>query len=305
MSAPARKSRIVLPRRMALCTLALALTFAGCVNDPPSEGAAPLAETPGPRTEGSFEFAVIGDFGVGSEDESEVAAAVHEWVTDHSADALVTTGDNIYPSGESEDFHEAWEEPYGWVGAEDLPVIASLGNHDIEADGGAAVMELLGMPDRWYSEVIGDAEIFVLDANDPGSAEQMDWLEGALGSSEAIWKVVVFHQPAYSCSRHDGTPAVQADWVPLFENEGVDLVLNGHDHAYQRFAPEGGPMYVVTGGAGNVLYGLDECPDGYPVRVASDDDSHHFVAVSGTLGGINVKAITSDDLVLDEFTLNK
>ena len=299
-------SRAPLARRVSVALVALAIVLAGCTSegDEPSDLARPTA-SPSPRTAGSFKFAVIGDFGVGGEDEDEVAAAVHDWMTDHDADALVTTGDNIYPSGEPEDFEEAWHEPYGWVADEGLPVIASLGNHDIEEDGGAAVMDLFGMPDRWYSVLLGRAEIFVLDANDIGSAEQLGWMTAALTASEATWKIVVFHQAAYSCSEHDGTPEVQSAWVPLFKVAGVDLVLNGHDHVYQRFAPKGPTTYVVTGGGGNRLYRLDECPDDYPPRVAGDDDSHHFVAVSGSGGGIDVQAIASDGRVLDEFTINK
>jgi 3',5'-cyclic AMP phosphodiesterase CpdA len=246
----------------------------------------------------------IGDFGDAGESEKEVAAAVRAWAEEHRVDALLTTGDNVYPHGEAEDFEETWEEPYGWVKEQGLPIIASLGNHDIESDGGAAVMELLEMPSHWYSRVVGDAEIFALDANVPQDPAQQSWLEQALESSSARWKIVVFHQAAYSCSEHDGTPLVQQMWVPLFERFEVDLVLNGHDHVYQRFEPGSGPTYIVTGGGGNSLYGLDECPDSYPPRVAGNAEEHHFVAVSGTAGALVVQAVTPSGAVLDTFTIN-
>jgi len=86
---------------------------------------------------------------------------------------------------------------------------------------------------------------------------------GALARSAARWKVAVFHQPAYSCGTHGSSPEVQREWVRLFQRSGVDLVLNGHDHDYQRFAPIGGVTYVVTGG-GAELYEVGDCPAGTP-----------------------------------------
>lgn len=257
-------------------------------------------ETSGPR---GFHFAVVGDFGSADDPETSISTAMKNWVDLNGADALITTGDNIYPSGSLEDFQEDWIDPYAWVATRGLPVMASLGNHDEMDDGGQAVMDLLGMPGRWYSRSFGDAELFVLDANDPGNPDQLDWLHGALSASTAPWKIVVFHQPAYSCASHDGTPQIQELWVPLFEQAGVDLVLNGHDHDYQRFASVGPTTYIVTGGGGSGLYPLEACPAGYPARVAGDDQHHHFVTVREEGGRVRVQAITDTGTVLDDFTL--
>jgi hypothetical protein len=252
---------------------------------------------------GGLHLVVVGDFGTGDDDENEVSQAMLRWVDTNGASAFLTTGDNIYPAGESADFDEAWTEPYGWVAARGLPVVASLGNHDVMNDGGAAVQDLLAMPDRWYSKVIGDAEIFVLDANDPANGDQLQWLTQALQASSATWKIAVFHEPAYSCASHDGTPLVQELWVPLFESTGVDLVLNGHDHDYQRFVAPDGPTYVVTGGGGDSLYPLEPCPAGYPPRVAGNDQDHHFLAVTADLAGLRVQALGSNGVVIDDFTI--
>jgi 3',5'-cyclic AMP phosphodiesterase CpdA len=302
-----------LRRRAAIVLLSSALFLSAACSvesgaPPTPSGARPTSSPDSPQviSEGSsFELVTIGDFGDGSETEKEVAASVRAWAEEHSVDALLTTGDNVYPHGEAEDFTETWVEPYGWVEEQGLSIVASLGNHDVESDGGAAVMNLLGMPSRWYSRLVGDAEIFVLDANVPQDPAQLGWLQQALESSSAKWKIVVFHHAAYSCSEHDGTPLVQQLWVPLFERFEVDLVLNGHDHVYQRFEPEEGPTYIVTGGGGNALYGLDECPDSYPPRVAGNSEEHHFVSVSGTPGALVVKAVTPSGSIIDSFTINQ
>jgi hypothetical protein len=263
-------------------------------------GAPPSPQPPVRRV--SFRLAVIGDFGTGEASEHLVARAIRRrgW----SLDALVTTGDNIYDSGHPSEFQDAWTRPYGWVERAGVDVVASLGNHDIGTENGRPVMRLLGMPGRWYAETVGEATLFVLDANTPELDSQTEWLDTALEESSATWKIAVFHQPAFSCSFHDGDPTVQEMWVPLFERGGVDLVLSGHDHNYQRFAAHAGITYVVTGGGGNSsLYPLDDCPDGYPKRVAANDDVHHFVLIEGSRTRLRVRAIAGSGEVIDDFSL--
>jgi predicted phosphodiesterase len=251
----------------------------------------------------TFRLAVIGDFGEGNRDEHRVSDAVRAWVEDTGANALVTTGDNIYPAGDPEYFEDAWREPYGWVKRQGLEIIASLGNHDVEAGQGDSVMRLLGSPSAWYRDQIGSADLFVLDANRPTDGEQSQWLEKALSSSEAAWQIAVFHQPAFSCSNHGSTPEVVQEWVPLFERYGVDLVLNGHDHNYQRFFSNG-VTYVVTGGGGAELYGLRSCDDDHPERIEGSDEEHHFVGVFGSEKTLRLVAIEDDEDVIDVVRLN-
>jgi 3',5'-cyclic AMP phosphodiesterase CpdA len=233
-----------------------------------------------------------------------VADAVKEWVEETDASALVTTGDNIYPDGDPENFEEAWREPYGWVKRADVDVVASLGNHDVEGGESDEVMNLLGIPHHWYRKRIGNAELFVLDANRVGDSGQTRWLERALRKSRSVWQIAVFHQPAFSCSKHGTTEAVVRTWVPLFEKHGVDLVLNGHDHNYQRFLWDG-ITYVVTGGGGAQLYGLRACDEDHPERREGDDEEHHFVGVFGSTRTLRLTAIDDDNDVIDTARLGR
>lgn len=250
-----------------------------------------------------FRIAVIGDFGTGDDVEYQVARSVRSWVKASAADALLTTGDNIYPSGHPDSFERGWTDPYGWTSSGSIQVIGVLGNHDIATDGGEPVMSLLGMPARWYVARVGEADIFVLDANDPINEEQQAWLERELRSSKAKWQIAVFHQPVFSCAEHDGDPAVRDSWTPLFESYGVDLVLNGHDHTYQRFDGPGGTPYVVTGGAGADLYELDVCDADTPPRIVADDERHHFLSIEGNSEQLRVRSIAVDATVIDDFTI--
>jgi hypothetical protein len=189
------------------------------------------------------------------------------------------------------------------VKREGLEIIASLGNHDVEAGQSDSVMRLLGSPSAWYRDQVGSADLFVLDANRPTDAEQSQWLEEALSSSQAAWQIAVFHQPAFSCSNHGSTPEVVQEWVPLFERYGVDLVLNGHDHNYQRFFSNG-VTYVVTGGGGAELYGLRSCDGGHPERIEGSDEEHHFVGVFGSEKTLRLVAIEDDEDLIDVVRLN-
>ena len=285
-------------RARVLSALGAALVaLVGC-----SEPAAPRPR-PAPEPlrvpEATFSFLAIGDFGTGAAIEDAVAAGARAWAEASATEAVITTGDNVYPDGSPAYFGEAWAEPYGWVADEGIDVVASLGNHDVHHEDGRAVMELLAMPSRYYSYVEGDAEVFVLDSTDPGDSEQLAWFESALARSGAAWRIAVFHHPAYTCGRYSPEPTVRARWAPLFRSHDVDLVLSGHDHNYQRFSDEGGVTYVVTGGAGAGLYEVDECPG----LTAHDDEKHHFLVIEGSAGELRAKVVALDGSVLDEFSL--
>ncbi|WP_211266944.1 metallophosphoesterase family protein [Nonomuraea candida] len=98
-------------------------------------------------------------------------------------------------------------------------------------------------------------------------AAQTAWLEGLLKDNPNKWTVVTFHHPVYSTTGTRNNPNVRAQWAPLFEKYGVDLVLQGHDHSYGRGNPvsarksatvhngvpyvvsvSGGKMYALNGG---------------------------------------------------------
>lgn len=113
--------------------------------------------------------AVVGDFGTGGIDERAVARRIRAWVEAVDADALVTTGDNVYPAGDPSQFEAAWTIPYGWVAGRDMRVIASLGNHDVKTALGKHVMHLFDMPARRYLMSVGPVDYIVLDATRSGS----------------------------------------------------------------------------------------------------------------------------------------
>lgn len=221
----------------------------------------------------------VGDFGVGGDRQRATGAGMKRFERSHPATYLVTLGDNDYTRGRS--FEANWRASFGWLGAADVRVAGTLGNHDYETgDRGAYQLATLGMPRRYYTRRIGDVQLFLLDSNRIDDV-QTAWLEQRLSASEALWKVVVFHHPPYACGGHLGHELVQDRWVPLFERYGVQLVLSGHDHAYERFERRNGVTYVIHGGGGAPLYPVLFCLPSYPDLVFARADYGFLSVVAG------------------------
>ena len=240
-------------------------------------------------------FVFNGDFGTGRETETDVSSAIRTWVDDRPFDALVTLGDNVYSDGSPSRFDEAWHEPSGWVEDAGVPVVASLGNHDVETANGGPVMDLFDMPNRWYERRVGPVDLFVLDSNDLEAEGQMEWLSTALASLSAPWQILVFHHPVYSCGKHGSTPRVQHELLPVVASQGVDLVVNGHDHNDQRFPPVNGTTYVVSGGGARPLPRrrlpsrharpgrMERRRSRVPLHLSDPGRTHRNVSASGTV----------------------
>jgi 3',5'-cyclic AMP phosphodiesterase CpdA len=222
-------------------------------------------------------FLATGDFGVGGSRELSLGLRMKRHESRNPASMLVTLGDNDYTRSPAR-FRANWRRSFGWARPSGLRVAGTLGNHDYEVARGRYQFNLLGMPGPYYTRRLGDAQLFLLDSNVVND-RQTAWLERALADSSATWKIAAFHHPPYTCGGHSGHQDVAARWVPLFERYGVQLVLSGHDHNYQRFATQNGVTYVVHGGGGAGLYRLRPCPASYPRRLRGRFE-HGFLRVS-------------------------
>jgi hypothetical protein len=98
-------------------------------------------------------------------------------------------------------------------------------------------------PEKGYAFEYSNALFVVLDSNQPAES-QAAWLDETLGASEATWKFVIYHHPAYSSSPTRNNPQIRAFWVPLFDQHEVTMALQGHDHAYLRTHPMRGGQRV-------------------------------------------------------------
>jgi hypothetical protein len=245
-------------------------------------------------------FLAVGDYGVGGSREAAVGLAMKRFDARHPANMLVTLGDNDYLQSPKL-FRTNWQRAFGWARRSGVRVGGVLGNHDYEVGRGGYELKMLGMPGRYYTRRVGDVQLFFLDSN-AVTAGQTAWLEQQLSQSSATWKIALFHHPPYTCGGHSGDTDVVRSWVPLFESYGVQLVLAGHDHNYQRFAPLNGVRYVVDGGGGAGLYSLRRCPRSYPATVRRFAE-HGFLYVSTTDEQLDVSAVDLRGRVRDHFAV--
>jgi hypothetical protein len=313
MTRPDQPGRRAITRREALLAGVVPLlgAVAGCDGPGDDQGPGGTAARPATTTTAAAGGArtgkvrsglvAFGDFG-GGPAQPAVARAMERWAASHRVDALVTTGDNVYNRGEPELFAAQLDQPYQEL-RRTRPMWVTLGNHDVTAGHGATQLRHLGLPDLPYAKSLPGLQLLFLDANRVDQA-QASWLDARLSGPGPDLRAVVFHQPAWSCSSHDSSREVDRVWVPVLEDHRVALVLNGHDHNYQRFVSPGGVTYVVTGGGGRPLYPVDRCASGAPERVAKMV-RHHFTAVEVGDGSLALTAVAADGAVLDRAVIRR
>ena len=242
-------------------------------------------------------FLAVGDFGVGGERQRATGEAMRRFEQQHPAQLLVTLGDNDYTRSAAR-FAAAWRTSFGWLPAAGVEVAGALGNHDVELGRGRYEFELLGMPAPYYVRRLEDVDLFVLDSTAIADA-QTRWLARALATSRAPWKVAVFHHPPHTCGVYTGNLAVRRSWSPLFERYGVRLVLNGHDHNYQRFVPLRGVTHVVHGGGGARLYRWRPCRG-----LAAARSARGFLYVRTDAATLTLSSVDLRGRVIDRVTIH-
>jgi 3',5'-cyclic AMP phosphodiesterase CpdA len=207
-----------------------------------------------PNKPDSFHFAVIGDTGTGERPEYEVAARLAEYRQAFPFDIAVMMGDNLYGGQKPKDFSKKFEEPYKAMLDAGVKFYAVLGNHD---DPNQRFYKQFNMGGgRYFTFKPRDGiRFFGLDSNYMDK-EQIAWFEKEVAGSGSEWKIVYFHHPLYSSgATHGSDVELRAILEPLFIKYGVQLVLSGHDHFYERMKPQKGIQYFVIGGSAKLREG--------------------------------------------------
>ena len=167
---------------------------------------------------------------------------------DGVAGTVAPLGDNVYMSGTAEEFYECYTPSWGRHRARTRPAV---GNHEYGSADAAPYFDYFGPAagDRargYYSYDLGAWHVVVLNSNcgevscAAGSAQER-WLRADLAAHPSACTVAYWHHPRFnSGASHQGEPveeALRPFWNALHEH-GVELVLNGHEHVYERFAPQ-------------------------------------------------------------------
>jgi hypothetical protein len=207
-----------------------------------------------PNKAGTLKFAVIGDSGTGNSDQYRTAKVFAEMRQRFPYEFVLMMGDNMYGGESARDFQNKFEKPYKPILDAGIKFYAALGNHDSPNQRMYKPFNMNG--ERYYTfKPQNGIRFFALDSNYM-DRPQLQWLEKELAASGSDWKVAFFHHPIYSSAgRHGSDPALRDQLEPLFVKYSVDLVLQGHDHIYERVKPQKGIAYFVSGGAGKVRRG--------------------------------------------------
>jgi len=207
-------------------------------------------------------FWVTGDQGYPNPIQIQVRDAMLNWVKENPRtsentsmfDFWITTGDNAYRSGSNEQFQAGFFEPYKNI-LRNTPVWPAYGNHDArrwvffdiftfpenaESGGVASGSE------HYYSFDYANIHFIMLDTQDSDldtDGEMLSWLKKDLALNKQQWLISVFHHPPYTKGSHDSDNksrsggrlnATRENVIPILEQAGVDLVLSGHSHMYER-----------------------------------------------------------------------
>ena len=268
------------------------------------------------------------------------ATAQPAWQRNQDAQFFVNMGDQV-DNGQDASQWNAWFDVVELM-AEKIPMATTVGNHETydlnwKVRRPEAYMKLFNLPqngyaqypNRFYSFTVGDVHFVVLDTVfsemkdlEPNlEQDEIQWFRKDMEQNRQKWNIVVMHKdplryafnPATGrTGRDEGIEQEGKVWMPLFDEYGIDLVLSAHLHTYRnrghirdfRHNPDG-PLYILTGVAGDVRYPglwkqhpLDE-------YVAPQPETDNYLVMTKTDDELQLQAFLPDGTLLDTATMEK
>lgn len=279
----------------------------------------------GPKPAGAIRIAAFGDYGQAGSGLQSVSDMVHGW----ELDAIITLGDNVYDDEITlqtldrnigqyyHDFIGGYIGDYG-AGSAVNRFFPSLGNHDWpfedEEESIGAYKQYFNLPgdgyvsssghERYYDFVLGNIHFFALNSNfqephgSTADSTQAEWLQEALARSTAEFQIAYFHHPPYNSGNGHGDQE-HMQWP--FKEWGVDAVLAGHEHIYERLMIDGLP-YFTNGVGGSSIYNFTEQREGSQAIWAENFGSILITALPGRLQ-FDFYTIDFGGVLIDRFVL--
>lgn len=269
-----------------------------------------------PAADQPYRVVVIGDHGQGSPGMYAVANLINHR---NDFDAIFTVGDNIYgsaygtscnPDGAPGWYDPYWFELYGPAMCR-VTTFPALGNHDWDTAKGQYMADYFHLPangpaahhEKNYSFDFGNMHVAVIDTEpyDDNTTVTMTginaWLDADLASATQRWRMVILHRPPFtSQGNHNDHARVKENIAPILKNRKVHLVLQGHNHWYERMNPIDGTTYLTVGGSGAWLYDITTRKE-YSARIYNERHSFTTLAVDG--GRMTIQQINDLGEVID------
>jgi hypothetical protein len=264
-------TRVIRCRRVLALIVVLAFTAqCGGSSAPPTTPTPPVTNPPQPPDPPppppppgpDAVFVGAGDIAMCNERGAELTARV----LDRIQGTVFTLGDNAYPAGTARDFAECYEPTWGRHKARTRPI---PGNHDFQTERGAPYFNYFGQSAGqpglgYYMYRVGTWNIYALNSNIAvnGVSTQATWLQQQLSDNPSRCAAALLHHPLFS-SGQNGDHAFVRDLYRILYGGGVDIILAGHDHTYERFSglinPDGGSdpkgfRHFIVGTGGASLY---------------------------------------------------
>jgi len=288
----------------------------------PTPGVVDTFRTAPPDGSGTVRFVVFGDSGNGSSAQSQIANLING----ETFDLAIHNGDIAYGEGTYAQF-ESFFFPYYRNWLRRVAIFPTIGNHDERTGSATPYRTLFALPrdgasaafpnnaERFYSFDFGPVHFVALDTeaaflSTARRQEQLAWLANDLANAQGQpWRIVFFHRPPYSSGAEHGSDlAIRQAFGPLFERYRVQVVLNGHEHSFERTVPWRestdaslqAVTYLITGGAGAGLY-----PIGRNAFTAFSRSVHNYVRAAVSASSITLEAVGTNGVVFDRFTLSR
>ena len=253
-----------------------------------------------PARPDSLKFAAIGDSGTGDNAQYDVGRQMVNVRSRFPFELVIMLGDNVYGRQEPQDLVAKFTRPYAGLLSAGVAFYASLGNHDNPANTRYEAFHMGGA--RYYTFARKNTRFFVLDSNlmDPA---QLAWFENTLKQSQDDWKICFFHHPIYSNGgRHGSNVQLRVALESMLVKYGINIVLSGHDHFYERLKPQKGITYFVSGSAGKVAKG-DVRPSAGTAASFDRDQSFMLLEVAGV--ALHFEAVSRTGVTVDSGVIHR
>lgn len=235
-----------------------------------------------------------------------VHAALVERYRRHAPDFILHTGDLVARGKDYALWSREFFRPAAGV-IDHIPFFSVIGNHEEDGTNYLAYFDLPGK-ELWYSFDAGPVHVLALDYHfESTTSKQFDFARRDLMNTRAPWKIVFLHYPVFNIGGH-ASGWGHTNYLPLFRQAKVDLVIAGHSHLYERFRPvvpngdrsQWPITCITTGGGGASLHTSFDHP-----ALLARETTNHYIFFEVIRDKLTAEAVRVDGSVMDRFSLKK